>query len=278
MAVPLDRSRPPTGWAVPGAGGGIWAPSGISSDGESIFAVTGNAVEDDAWAGGEAVLRFPAGIDMPSQQSDYFAVSNYEELDENDLDLGGSGALLVDLPGATPEHLVVALGKDGFAYVLDAAHLGGVADNDTQIVAKVQVMTRNIVTSAATFATTAGTVVVMDGQTNGVGASCPNGQSGDLVAMLIAPGAPPVLSTLWCAQNEGHGSPVVSTSDGSADPLVWITSDAAQALHGYDALTGELLFANDGDAMPNLHRFSTVLVADGRIYAAGDNRVYAFSP
>jgi hypothetical protein len=177
-----------------------------------------------------------------------------------------------------PEHLVVALGKDGFAYVLDAAHLGGIADDDAQIVAKVQIMTRNIVTSAATFTTSRGAVVVMDGQTNGVGASCPYGQSGDLVAMLIAPGAPSTISTLWCANNEGHGSPAISTTNGSADPIVWITSDTAGALHGYDALTGDQVFSNDGDPMPNLHRFSSVLVAGGRIYAAGDYHLYAFAP
>jgi hypothetical protein len=277
VAVPLDRTRAPTGWAVPAEGGGIWAPSGVSSDGESIFAATGNT-DADEWAGGEAVLRFPAGIDMPSAASDYFAAADWKELDENDLDLGGSGALLVDVPGGEPEHLVVALGKDGFAYLLDAAHLGGMTEDDTQIVAKAQIMTHNIVTSAATFATSQGAVVVMDGQTDGVGVSCPYGQSGDLVAMLITPGTPPTVSTLWCANNEGHGSPAVSTTDGSADPIVWITSDAAGALHGYNALTGDQVFSNDGDAIPKLHRFSTVLIAAGRIYAAGDDRLYAFVP
>ena len=43
------------------------------------------------------------------------------------LDLGGSGPILVDVPGATPSALVVALGKDGNAYLLNRSNLGGVS-------------------------------------------------------------------------------------------------------------------------------------------------------
>ncbi len=47
-------------------------------------------------------------------------------LDNGDTDLGGSGPILVDVPGATPSALVVAIGKDRNAYLLNRNNLGGV--------------------------------------------------------------------------------------------------------------------------------------------------------
>ena len=62
----------------------------------------------------------------PGNSSDYWAPTNWLQLDDFDLELGGSGPLLVDVPGATPSHLVVALGKDGNAYLLNRSNLGGI--------------------------------------------------------------------------------------------------------------------------------------------------------
>jgi len=42
-----------------------------------------------------------------------------------DIDLGGSGALLVDVAGVRPSQLIVSLGKDGNAYLLNRTNLGG---------------------------------------------------------------------------------------------------------------------------------------------------------
>ena len=44
-----------------------------------------------------------------------------------DADLGASGPLLVDVPGATPSHLVVALSKDRHAYLVNRDNLGGIS-------------------------------------------------------------------------------------------------------------------------------------------------------
>ena len=35
--------------------------------------------------------------------------------------------MLIDVPGATPSQLVLALGKDGNAYLLNRNNLGGIA-------------------------------------------------------------------------------------------------------------------------------------------------------
>ena len=59
--------------------------------------------------------------------TDFWAPANWQSLDQSDTDLGGCSAILIDVPGATPSQLVLALGKDGNAYLVDRNNLGGVA-------------------------------------------------------------------------------------------------------------------------------------------------------
>ena len=72
------------------------------------------------------MIRFQPGPIFSGNPSDYWAPTNWLQLDDGDQDLGGSGPLLVDVPGATPSHLVVAMGKDGNAYLLNRDNLGGI--------------------------------------------------------------------------------------------------------------------------------------------------------
>jgi hypothetical protein len=53
--------------------------------------------------------------------------------DEEDADLGGTGPVLVDMPrNAARQAFVVALGKDGHAYLLDRDNLGGIGGSPTE--------------------------------------------------------------------------------------------------------------------------------------------------
>lgn len=61
--------------------------------------------------GGEAIIR------LSGDPADYFAPSHWHDLDDRDLDVGGSGPVLIDVRGAEPSQLVVALGKNGVAYL-----------------------------------------------------------------------------------------------------------------------------------------------------------------
>ena len=61
------------------------------------------------------MIRFEPGPIFSSDPSDYWVPTNWQSLDTGDRVLGGSGPLIVDVPGATPSSLVVALGKDGNA-------------------------------------------------------------------------------------------------------------------------------------------------------------------
>ena len=56
----------------------------------------------------------------------FWAPVNWRDLDIGDTDLGGCSGTLIDVPGANPSQLVLALGKDRNAYLLDRNNLGGV--------------------------------------------------------------------------------------------------------------------------------------------------------
>ena len=123
--VGVQVSRPAVfgAWKTWAGKGGIWAPGGLAFDGRSLFAATGNTDGAPQWGGGEAIIRLPPDLRWRPDARDYFAPADWRRLDADDLDLGGSNPLPIDLPGAA---LLLALGKDGTAYLLDRSNLGGI--------------------------------------------------------------------------------------------------------------------------------------------------------
>jgi uncharacterized protein (TIGR03437 family) len=99
-------------------GGAVWhSGRGLSADSQgNIYAVTGNGVTDEVTEYSDNVLRLNPG-DLTV--SDWFAPSDVQTLDDDDDDLGASGAVLI--PGT---NLLITGGKQGDAYVLDAGALG----------------------------------------------------------------------------------------------------------------------------------------------------------
>jgi outer membrane protein assembly factor BamB len=269
LAVPASSPSQATVWATGARGGGIWAPSGIALADGQLFAATGNTFGASAWSGGEAVVRFPAGVPLPPSPSDYFTPRNWRELDEGDVDIGGTGPVVVDVPGASPSRLVVALGKDGKIYLLDRARLGGVGGQ----LAAAQVASGSIINAAAAYTTARGTYVVFRGE----GKGCPAGQSGDLTAVRIVPGAPPSVEVAWCARLRGRGSPMVTTTDGRSEAIVWIVgAEGDDRLHGFDGETGKEVYRQERGSLGGVRRFQTPILAGGRIFVAVEGGVKAF--
>ena len=128
VGVPVNNPASVTAWATTATGGGIWGHGGVASDGVTPFVVTGNTFGTGGnWGGGEAVIRLQPGPIFSGSTTDYWAPTNWLSLDNTDTDLGGSCALVVDVPGATPSALLVALGKDGNAYLINRNNLGGIS-------------------------------------------------------------------------------------------------------------------------------------------------------
>jgi hypothetical protein len=117
----------------------------------------------------------------------------------------------------------------------------------------------------------------------GEGASCPTPASHTgVVAIEVQAAAAPAneLRTVWCAALSGAGAPIVTTSDASSNPIVWIVgAEGDNRLHGFRGDTGaELsLMAGAVPPMQGLHHFETILAAHHRLYVAADGRVYAFA-
>jgi hypothetical protein len=290
--VTVQESDPTsaTAWATDGLKAGIWAVGGLTTDGTSIFAATGNTAGATDWMGGEAILRLGLDGTFSHNPADFFTPSNWFTLDQNDLDLGGEAPLIVDVPGATPSQLVVALGKSGVAHLLDRNNLGGIGTGDGdngEGLYSLRVATEpgtpprgRIRTAAATYTTASGTYVVFSVGTPGAtGAGCP-GTPGDLVALLIGASSPPTISVAWCADNHGRGAPIVTTTDGSSEPVVWtIGAEGTNQLYAYNGETGDPLFTGGGpdEQMTFVQRFSTPIAVNGRIIVAGDGRLFVFT-
>jgi len=171
----------------------------------------------------------------------------------------------VDVPGATPSNLVVALGKDGNAYLVNRENFGGISAP----VASSHVANSAIIQAAVTYRTKQDTYV----------ASHAEGTA--LSAFRITATNPPTIASAWSVSQGGRGSPFVTSTDGANNMIVWVVGadvGGDQRLHGFDGETGNLVYAGGGpnELMAGTRRFNTGIAARGRIYIANDNKVYAF--
>jgi hypothetical protein len=273
VGISLRDPRDIVSWSTRGLGGGIWAPGGIASDGRSLFVATGNTIGVSTWSDGEAVFRLAPDLRRRDGPANFFTPTDWRTLDERDADLGGTNPLPLDVPSVSGvQALVLALGKDARAYLLDRNRLGGIGGS----LASEIVATRPIVTAPVAYPGGEGVYVAFQGS----GAHCPDARRDDALTVLqIHAGPPPTLVTGWCATLRGVGSPIVTTTDGRSNPIVWILgAEGDNRLHGYRGDTGEPLGGGGpGDAMTGLRHFQTLLAAGDRLYVGADGRLYAFA-
>ncbi len=100
------------------------------------------------------------------------------------------------------------------------------------------------------------------------------------MALKLGATAPPSITVAWCADNQGGGSPIVTTTDGSSEPIVWtVGAEYTNQLHAFNGETGEALFGGGGpnEHMGNVRHFQTPIVVNGRIFVAADDELYAFT-
>ena len=136
---------------------------------------TGNTFGARTWMGGEAIIRLGPGAKFSGNPADYFAPSDWRRLDDEDADIGGSGPVLLDVPGATPSKLIVALGKNGVAYLLNRDDLGGIGKGNGirgEGVQSNKVSSGEIINAAAAYRTASASYVVFETRASGVG--CPS--------------------------------------------------------------------------------------------------------
>jgi hypothetical protein len=256
-------------WATRASKGGIWAPAGLSEARGSLYFSTGNTEGAGSWGDGEGVFRVRPDLTHSTDPRDFFAPSDWKQLDADDLDLSGVTPLPLRLPA---NEMLLALGKDGNAYLLNRANLGGIGG----ALATLRAARGEIITAPAVYPLRGSVRVAYQAH----GAVCPNGSyvSG-IGALTVTMGPSHRLSSAWCARMDGGGAPIVTTIDGSSDPIVWaVGAEGDERLHGFRGDNGQELYgaSSSGDGKSGLRHFVTILVAERCFYIAGDGRIFAF--
>ena len=275
--LPLHRPRSSLGCDnidPLGITGSIWAPGGTSSAGSKLFVATGNTFGASTWSGGEAVVRLAPDLHRSTDKRDFFAPPDWRALDARDADLGGTNPIPLRIETRNGvQDLILALGKDGRAYLLDQHNLGGIGGS---LVAQ-RVSSGPIRTAPASYAIGGDAYVAFQGP----GARCPPpAQHSELTVLKIGMGEPPRMTTAWCGALGGVGSPIVTTTDGHSDPIVWIAgAEGGNRLHGFRGDTGEPIFIGGGsnEVMTGLRHFQTLIATENRLFVVADGRLYAFA-
>jgi hypothetical protein len=255
-------------WATAGQGEGIWGSAGMASDGNGVFALTGNntAAGVTTHADSEEAVR----ITGMGTMSDSFYASSWKTMDSGDADLGASNPVYVTQTGSTPSKMLVVVSKDGHMYLLDATALGGMGGQ------KVDFMVANgtmaIHTAVASYTTAKGLYVTFGTNT---GALCPGGGSENIMSVLIAPGSPPKPSVAWCAPLSGKVTgPISTTTDGTSDVVVWYMNNGK--LNGVDGDTGASIFTST-NTCANIEQWTSPIAVNGRILVGGDGHLCSWS-
>jgi hypothetical protein len=259
-------------WSTAGQAEGIWASGGMASDGNGVIAVTGNRMPPGnrgAHQDSEEVVRL-TGMAQLDRASGVYYPTTWQDMDGGDADFGSVNPLVASLPGNNPPRVIVAIAKDAMMYLLNPSNLGGMGGH----IAAFDLSTGNVLTTPTAFTNAKGLHVAI---TVNAMAACPAGGPGGNVVMttLISPGSPPTNKVLWCAPTSGGGAPITSTTDGTAEPIVWYL--AGGQLRGVDGETGQAI-ASPMDPCGNATQWSSPIVAKGRVIAAVSGRMCAWSP
>ncbi len=238
LGVHEDNSSATLSYAVPSVReAGIWAPSGVSIDSSGIYATTGNSGSNSAFDFGNAVIHLSFGLN----ETDYYAPSNWVSLNSGDVDLGSLAPTLLG------NDTIFQIGKGGVGYLLNESDLGGIGGQEFSM---------NICDGAiGGTAYLAGVIYI----------PCYDG----LFAVKIQLSPTPAFTNLWNNTVVPFGPPII------AGGVIWSIDSSDHALHALALDTGKELFSSSG--LGGVAHFETPSSANGLIFAAGNDAIYAFS-
>jgi len=259
------------------SGSAIWAAGGMASDGTAIFAATGNHTPfgehaaDRTTTDSEQVVRLTGLSVVDRKDENLFFPTTWKTMDDTDADLGGSNPVYFSIPGATPPNYVASVAKDGKLYVLNAANLGGMGG----AVATINVASGNMAvkTSPTVYRTAEGTHITFSTDS---GAMCPMSGTGPrIVSVLLTAGSPLTGKVDWCAPQSGEvTAPIATTTDGTADAVVWFMSGGK--LNAVDGDSGASLYTSANNCS-GARRWSSPIAVKGRIVVGGDTHLCSWS-
>jgi len=226
-------------WQVPtGREGGIWTPAGAAVDlSGNLVVATGNSASTTTYDEGNSVIRLtPALVTL-----DTFAPTSWAAANSADADLGSTGPTPVD------NGRIFQVGKTGFGYLLDGAHLGGIGGS---------LAAARVCPDGGAFganAWTSPTVLV----------ACTDGLSAVAVQTAGAPG----LKVAWRGPATAMGPPIVTGS------VVWSVDLGHGQLLAFDLASGAVL---SRFAVAHVPHFAASAAGDGLVVVPSGHGVVAF--
>lgn len=212
---------------------GIWNPAGPVQDAQgNLLVTTGNSQSQSRFDYGNSVIRLSQALTV----KDYFAPTNWQNLNATDGDLGSLGPLLLQ------DGRVVAIGKDGRAYLLAAGSLGGIGGQ-------------------------AGSVDIGE---SAFGAGAVSGQmvfvpcTGALVGLRVSGQK---MQVAWKVSG-GAGPPIVAAG------LVWSLGNDG-LLKAVDPQSGSIKFTKQFNTPPS--RFTSLSASNGLLFVPDSRRITALS-
>lgn len=273
VAVKASDPTMVAGWATGGRGEGIWPAGGLTSDGTSIYATTGNTTSGGpARANSESVIKLTGLAAFDKSTKSYWYPTNFASMDSADADLSASNPVFFKVPGAMPSNLIGAFSKDGNMYLLDADNLGGMGMQLSNVALSSGAM--SLYATPTVYKSSKGVMVAVTAKG---GSMCPSGGgSGALMAISVSAAMPPKATTTWCA-NVGSGMQhAISTStDGTAEPIVWVMNGSK--LNGFDGETGMAVTTGGSGTCANVRRWTSPIAVKGRIVVAADGKLCSWS-
>jgi hypothetical protein len=83
-------------------------------------------------------------------------------------------------------------------------------------------------------------------------------------------------TTVWCSSQPDLGSPMVTTTDGTSNTIVW---NADNALYGWDGDTGTVIVDGTNTQMTtSIQYWNTPINAKGRMVVGVNGQLYVFAP
>ncbi len=238
VAVPLAGGAATT-YTVPSAReAGIWSPQGptIGPDG-GVYVVSGNGASQSTFDFSNAVVELSPDLRVVRS---YFAPSNWASLNASDTDLGSVGATV--LSSSSPG-VVLAIGKEGVAYVLREGSLGGVGG---------QVASRAVCSGSwGGTAWSHSTVFV----------PCADG----LYALSVGSGS---IDIAWHAPHPVLGSPIIAAG------AVWGIEPGSGVLYALDPSSGAVVYSV---GLGGAEHFSTPAATEGFVVVPVGDSVAAVS-
>lgn len=266
----------------------IWQTgNGLASDGQGrVYAVTAESTNYDVPNGGQSyshsVLEFTPNSSLANTLvlSDYFTPDDVAYLNTHDLDLSSGGAVVLPDQDGPASHLLVAAGKTGRLYVLNRDEMGTYTSNDGQL--------------SPLPGGTGGEEIDGDfGKLGGItgplfdspaywnGMLYYAGDGDEIKAFGLTNTYPPVTTTPIMTTTQkyvGSHSPSIS-ANGNNNGILWVMSGTIFYAFNASNLAQQLYNSTQvasRDQMPAIAHFATQIVANGKVYIAGQTVMQAY--